>query len=260
MFDKVKNYGQVMTPDTIVNHMIDILNLTQKEINTSLFLDNSCGDGAFIKGLLNRGIPKEHIFAIDIDADVIEKVQNILPSDNVILGSAFKQTEWFGKFDYVIGNPPYVRIHNLMPETKQEIEQYSYCFGMYDLYYAFYELGQKFLKPTGSLLYISPLSFIQNTSGKKMREDIEKNNLLWYFEDFTKEQLFDGFSTYTGIVGLSKVKTSIKIPWSNTREKIGLSYESLQNGIATLADRIFIKDNFNDLEDTFVHPIIKAGT
>ena len=260
MFDKVKNYGQVMTPDTIVNHMIDILNLTQKEINTSLFLDNSCGDGAFITGLLNRGIPKEHIFAIDIDADIIKKVQNILPSNNVILGSAFKQTEWFGKFDYVIGNPPYVRIHNLMPETKQEIEQYSYCFGMYDLYYAFYEIGQKFLKPTGSLLYISPLSFIQNTSGKKMREDIEKNNLLWYFEDLTKEQLFDGFSTYTGIVGLSKVKTSIQIPWSNTREKIGLSYESLQNGIATLADRIFIKDNFNDLEDTFVHPIIKAGT
>ena len=58
MFDKVKNYGQVMTPDNIVNHMIDILNLTQKEINTSLFLDNSCGDGAFITGLLNRGIPK----------------------------------------------------------------------------------------------------------------------------------------------------------------------------------------------------------
>jgi adenine-specific DNA-methyltransferase len=184
----------------------------------------------------------------------------MLPSDNVILGSAFKQTEWFDKFDYVIGNPPYVRIHNLMPETKKEIEQYSYCFGMYDLYYAFYEIGQKFLKPTGSLLYISPLSFIQNASGKKMREDIEKNNLLWYFEDLTKEQLFDGFSTYTGIVGLSKVKTSIQIPWSNTREKVGLSYESLQNGIATLADRIFIKDNFNDLEDTFVHPIIKAGT
>ena len=33
MFDKVKNYGQVMTPDTIVNHMIDILNLTQKELS-----------------------------------------------------------------------------------------------------------------------------------------------------------------------------------------------------------------------------------
>ena len=48
MFDKVKNYGQVMTPDTIVNHMIDILNLTQKEIDTSLFLDNS-----FIKSLIN---------------------------------------------------------------------------------------------------------------------------------------------------------------------------------------------------------------
>lgn len=260
MFDKVKNYGQVMTPDSIVDHMIDILNLTQDEINTALFLDNSCGDGAFIKGLLNKGVPKNHIFAIDIDDEVIDKVQALLPQENVICGSAFQQTHWFGKFDYVIGNPPYVRIHNLMPETKQEIEKYSYCYGMYDLYYAFYELGQKFLKSTGSLLYISPLSFIQNVSGKKMREDIEKNNLLWYFEDFTKEQLFEGFSTYTGIIGLSKIKPNIAIPWSNNRTKIGLSYESLQNGIATLADRIFIKDNFNDLEDTFIYPIVKAGT
>lgn len=260
MIDKVKNYGQVMTPASIVNHMIDILDLKEEEIRESFFLDNSCGDGAFITGLLDKGVPKEHIFAIDLDKDIIEPVKKLLPLENVICGSAFKQQHLFNKFDYVIGNPPYVRIHNLLEETKKEIEHYNYCYGMYDLYYAFYELGQKFLKENGSLLYISPLSFIQNVSGKKMREDIEKNNLLWYFEDLTSKQLFEGFSTYTGIIGLSKSKNSIQIPWKKERTKIGLSFNSLQNGIATLADKIFIKDNFDELEDTYIKPIIKAGT
>ena len=47
--DKVKNLGQVMTPIAIVNHMIDdILNLSEDELKTFIFLENSCGDGAFI--------------------------------------------------------------------------------------------------------------------------------------------------------------------------------------------------------------------
>ena len=66
--DKVKELGQVMTPSAIVEHMIDdVLNLTEEEIQNFSFLDNSCGDGAFVKGLLKCGVPKEHIFVCDID-------------------------------------------------------------------------------------------------------------------------------------------------------------------------------------------------
>lgn len=47
--DKVKNLGQVMTPIAIIDHMIDdILNLFEDELKTFIFLENSCGDGAFI--------------------------------------------------------------------------------------------------------------------------------------------------------------------------------------------------------------------
>jgi adenine-specific DNA-methyltransferase len=41
---------------------------------------------------------------------------------------------------------------------------------------------------------------------------------------------------------------------------VGLSYTSLQNGLATLADRIFIQDKFDGLEKECVRPIIKAST
>lgn len=259
--DKIKQLGQVMTPEKIVNHMIDdILQLSQQELQTKLFLDNSCGNGVFIKALLSRGVPKEHIYACDIDATICNSVCQLLPKSNIRIGSFFKQTDWEHKFDVVIGNPPFVRIHNIQPQIKEEIQKFSFCFGMYDLYYAFYEYGLQMLKNDGQLLYISPNSFIKNTSGKIMREYIQNNHLLKYFEDFNNNQQFEGYSTYTCIVLLSNKGKEIEVPWNKPRQKIGLPFTSLQNGIATLADKIFISDSFDDLEPTFIRPIIKAST
>ena len=259
--DKVKNLGQVMTPIEIVDHMIDdILCLTPQEIQTFTFLENSCGDGVFVKALIDRGVPVEHIYACDVDESICSTVNNLLPPGHFRLGSFFAQDDWIGKFDIVIGNPPFVRIHNIPEETKLEIQNFEFCFGMYDLYYAFYEYGLKMLNSTGSLLYISPSSFTKNASGEKMRKYIEKNNLLSYFEDFSNEQKFDGYSTYTCIMMLSKNRPTIEIPWNKPRKKIGLSYTSLQNGLATLADRIFIKDKFEGFESECIRPIIKAST
>lgn len=250
-----------MTPISIVNHMIDnVLNLTQEELKTYKFLDNSCGNGMFIRALLQRGVPAENIYACDIDQEISANVIDLLPAQNFRNTSFFLQTDWEHSFDVVIGNPPFVRIHNITEEVKNQIKDFEFCFGMYDLYYAFYEYGLKMLKPNGILLYISPNSFTKNASGIKMREYIENNNLLTYFEDFSDEQKFDGYSTYTCIVMLTKNRQTIEIPWNKPRQAVGLSYNSLQNGLATLADRIFIKDKFQDLEPECIRPIIKAST
>ena len=259
--DKIKQLGQVMTPENIVNHMIDVLCLSNEEIKTKLFLDNSCGNGNFIKALINIGVPATHIYACDIDAEISKSITELIPLNNFYLGSAFNKTDWFNKFDYVIGNPPYVRIHNIDPILKDFLKSNYYsCTGMFDLYYGFYELGLNFLNNTGTLLYITPNSFIKNASGKNLKEIIENKTNLWYFEDFEHQNNFENYSTYTCIVGLSKIKTKIPIPWNKTRNKIGLSFSSLQNGIATLADKIFIQNDFSFLESDLIHPILKAST
>jgi adenine-specific DNA-methyltransferase len=132
---------------------------------------------------------------------------------------------------------------------------------MYDLYYAFYEYGLKMLKDNGRLLYISPTSFMRNVSGERMRKYIQENHLLKYYEDFNNSQQFSGYSTYTGIFLLSRVGKEIEVPWGKTRQKIGLPFSSLQNGLATLADGIFIKDSFPaEFERELISPILKAST
>ena len=259
--DKVKNLGQVMTPVKIVNHMIDdVLKLNEEQLKSYLFLDNSCGDGAFIKGLISRGVPPQNIYACDIDSEISVEVRKILPKENFRLGSFFEQRDLIGKFDIVIGNPPYVKIHNINSDIKKQIANFDFCKGSYDLYYAFYEFGFKMLNEKGSLIYISPNSFIQNVSGKNMRAFIESNNILAYYEDLSACNQFEGVSTYTCIMMLSKCRESIKVPWKNNRAKKGLSYSSLQNGIATLVDKIFIADRFDGLEKECIKPIIKAST
>lgn len=92
--DKIKNLGQVMTPFSIVDYMIDdILNLSEQQLKKYSFLDNSCGDGRFVKALLERKVPAEHIYACDIDEEISQEVKNLLPRDNFRLGSFFQQKD-----------------------------------------------------------------------------------------------------------------------------------------------------------------------
>lgn len=49
------------------------------------------------------------------------------------------------QFDLVVGNPPYVRIHNI----EVNLQGFTFCQqGMSDLYIAFYEIGLKLLMPS----------------------------------------------------------------------------------------------------------------
>lgn len=250
-----------MTPIEIVDHMIDdVLNPTKEQLNTFLFLEPSCGNGAFVKALMVRGVPANHIYACDIDEEISREVKKLLPEENFRIGSFFQQSDWLNKFDVVIGNPPFVRIHNLQEQVKNEIVDFAFCRGMYDLYYAFYEFGLRTLKSDGILMYISPNSFVKNASGFAMRKYIADNHLLKYYEDFADNQQFDGYSTYTSIVKLSTIGEECALHWTNERQKVGLTFTSLQNGVATLADKVFIRDDFSFLEPEAIRPIIKAST
>ena len=81
--DRIKSTGEVFTPMELVYEMIDEIPESKMKDPNSTFLDNSCGSGNFLYGLLDRltnkfGHSKEHvltnmIFGVDLMEDNIKE-------------------------------------------------------------------------------------------------------------------------------------------------------------------------------------------
>ncbi|ALG68829.1 Eco57I restriction-modification methylase domain-containing protein [Beggiatoa leptomitoformis] len=105
-----------------------------------------------------------------------------------------------GGFDVVLGNPPYVR-QELLSDVKPYLqEKYKVYHGVVDLYAYFFELGFKLLKPQGMLGFISSATFFKTSSGKPLREFLQKTATLCKVVDFGDLQVFEGVTTYPAIL------------------------------------------------------------
>ncbi len=78
------------------------------------------------------------------------------------------------KYDYVVGNPPYLFIRDIPNEQKKVIEDGNLLTndGQYDYYQIFIEIGIKLLKNQGKLGYILPDSILALTNRKIIRKFI----------------------------------------------------------------------------------------
>jgi tRNA1(Val) A37 N6-methylase TrmN6 len=89
------------------------------------------------------------------------------------------------KFDFVVGNPPYVRIQNLKEARElYNIDYYETRHQNYDIYVLFLERGLKWLKEGGKLGFICPSRFTSTEYGVKLREFLAKNYLIEQIIDF----------------------------------------------------------------------------
>lgn len=103
-------------------------------------------------------------------------------------------------FDYVLGNPPYVRLHNLDNNTREFIKNtFEFTKGTTDLYLAFFEMAFFMLNKQGKLGFITPNSFLYNTSYKLFRQFLKNQGKLSVLYNLKSNKVFDGYSTYTAI-------------------------------------------------------------
>lgn len=103
--DRVKDFGEVFTPDSIVNDMLDLLDeqwkdLSSKEYITKTILEPACGDGQFLIRILYRKLERvkklhknkqlalvkaiSSIYGVDIQLDNVEKAKRRI--FNIIIG------------------------------------------------------------------------------------------------------------------------------------------------------------------------------
>lgn len=230
-----KNKGQYMTPAPITTMILDTIGYTGPQILTKTIMEPSFGDGSFLISIVQRviiegkrvGLSKSDIAQIinnnifGIEKDIllynraIERLHKLLDThgiqnvrwNHLICGDtliAYKA--YAGKMDYVVGNPPYIRIHNIPEDYREIIKEFRFIDGMIDLYIVFYEIGLLLLNDTGKLGYIAPNSFMKNTSQKAFRNYLVENKYISAIYDFKTSKIFEDADTYTCICILDKNK------------------------------------------------------
>lgn len=227
--DLVKNNGQVFTPDYIVKIILDFAGYDGEKILEKHVIDNSCGDGAFLKQIVERyiyiakkaNIPNDilknhletYIHGIEIEDVAYKAVRENLTAIAEKHGiynvnwtihncSALTFKDYDGKMDYVLGNPPYVSLENIVGD---ETKDYTFAYAATDLYICFYELGLRMLRFGGKLCYITPSRWPVSVNAKKMREHVFNAKCLKGLIHFQFYKVFDAL-TLTAIALMTKGK------------------------------------------------------
>jgi len=215
--------GAFFTPDYIIDFIINEVKPQSNHKN----LDPSCGCGAFLIGLTEyykntfgktiQSIIKENIYGSDILEYNIQRTKLILTVYALQNGEILNETDfnlynqdslkanWSLQFDNIVGNPPYVKFQDLSEETREYLVKNWTTVegGTFNLYFAFFELGYKLLKPTGKLGYITPNNYFTSLAGEAIRRYFHQKKCVSRIIDFTHKKVFDA-QTYTALTFLNK--------------------------------------------------------
>ena len=314
--------GQVFTPDYLVDNILNYSGYGGSGILRRHSMDNSCGDGAFLCAMVKRycqeflSVSKDNrllkreletfFHGIDKDPVACHRCKSNLDDAlaaygisnvrwDIVNADALLVTKYDNKMDFVIGNPPYVRIHNL-EGSYGEVRLFNFTkSGMTDLYLAFFEKGINMLRPGGYLCYVTPNSWIHSVAGSGLRDYISSMKCLKEVVDIGHFQPFNA-TTYTMITLLQKDHSFDSIwyySYDGERKERkfvdDLAYEDafingqlflgrkqtlddyrkivtshpnhyvqVKNGFSTQTDNVFIQDRFDFTEMTI--PVLKGST
>ena len=321
MAKAVKQHGRVYTPDYLVKVILDFGGYDKPTILKKHVIDNSCGDGAFLTEIvwrycaffltqkqdLSKLKHELETYIHGIELDTVECDKCILNLNKVVEEYGISKVKWDitnadtltvdrfnAKMDYVVGNPPYVRVHNL-EESYEIVKKFKFAEGgMTDLFIVFFEIGFNMLAKGGLMCLITPSSWLGSLAGTHLRQYIHTHQNLSGVIDLEHFQPFEA-TTYTFISRFSKSKKNSQIDYytfdgeklkakfqeklsysdiqigknfyfskkthlsllNNIKTTYGYPYVSVKNGFATLADKVFIGD-FDFTEGTI--DILKAST
>lgn len=229
-----KKYGQFFTNGATASFMSSLFNfnLSLPEIH---LLDAGSGSGilstATVDKLISLGYSgKIFLTCYETDVNVLPVLQaNLMMlhndygieykiiEDNYITSQDFECNTLFSaqdyEYDYIIGNPPYLKIPKDADEAKS---MPSVCYGAPNLYFLFWAMGVHNLKEEGELVYIVPRSWTSGAYFKKFREFIFKHCVITDIHLFeSRDKVFEGESVLQETVIIKVKKTTVKPEFIN---------------------------------------------
>lgn len=289
--DESKKSGVIYTPHYISDYIVNLVSYSPEYT----VIEPSVGHGVFIFSLIEhvknkfelQGPDLKHwfenkVYAIELSKSKVDDFIEILTIyfeknniSDVNYSKIFCGDSLFFnfdmKFDYIIGNPPYIRTKNLDSEYLISLRQnFESCrIGNVDIYYAFIERFSKICNKKMS--FITPNSYLTNVHARNLREFVFSENAT-HIIDFREKLIFENARTYTSIFLLNfenecnnlRYKTELDKEWADL-PKTSLSIEGwnfsnevnideidfslskdkvkVYAGIATLRDKIYVVED-----------------
>ena len=205
VLDRVAEHGEVFTRRWVVDFVLDLVNYTvDQDLASKVLVEPSCGAGAFLVPAVERLIESSRVRGHDLRTlgsairafDLVEanaqRARTAVVDCLVFAGLAADEaarlaTGWVttGDFllaghttasaDFVVGNPPYVRLESVAPTTMDAYRRICPTMrGRADIYVGFIERGLDLLAPGGALSFICADRWMRNQYGADLREVISR--------------------------------------------------------------------------------------
>ncbi|NBK77439.1 endonuclease [bacterium D16-76] len=235
----------------------------------------------FLKLLENTSSEEVKAFVRDSSECVLPQLNDNIKNGNSLVGSAYalydpqvferdgaleqiKMFDWqaefnMDSFDAIVGNPPYIRVQNMVHYSLREYGFYKSEHSGYqtassdllDKYYLFIERAWQLLKAGGAVGYVVPHKFMNIMSGQELRHFLSSNGSVQKIIHFGTHQVFKNRSTYTCILILGKpAKSSYEISfvqdWNRFLFDHKTEYETYPSGTLGAAPWTFIPAQIKD--------------
>jgi adenine-specific DNA-methyltransferase len=214
-------HGVVLTKPHVVELILDLAGYTSDlDLSTRTLLEPSCGHGAFLVPAVMRLLEsaRRHdrdlsnlenaVVGFDIEISHVEQTRNALVealiASDVASDLAHRlASQWVRSgdfllapltrtFDFVVGNPPYIRIEQVPPDLQGEYRRrFATIFDRADLYVAFIERGLRLLSPKGVLSFICADRWTLNRYGAPLRKLVTSTYEVRTYVDLHKASPFE---------------------------------------------------------------------
>ncbi len=281
------SHGSIFTKKSVVEYILDLVEYTHKNnLYEFRILEPAFGGGEFLIEIINRlicsckyhglnptvSLLKDAIIGVEVHRDTYlktkEKIKNLLLGfgfsevetntllDSWLINDDYLLTRFKKKFDYIVGNPPYVRQEEISKVLWNEYKKHFLTiYDRADLYVPFIEHSLKQLRGKGTLGYICSDRWVKNKYGKKLRLFITSHFNLEYYIDMNGIDAFE--SDVSAYPAITIIKRSLKTPTkviklshtkdSTSKNRLGFE-ETINEVYMDTSEDPWLLDNFQQLK------------
>lgn len=220
-----KKSGSERTPDEIIKYMLDIIGYDEVVSVDKSIVDPACGTGTFIKQIVDRFVGglyangttyafKEKLMKSKLIRAYDTKPSNVFVTKIVIISVLIKRKlittmdevldmvsnlpvycqdflRVEEKSDYVIGNPPYIRLQNMSVEYREFVKKnYVSATGRFDIFTCFLEKSDKILNENGKMCLITSNKYLTANYGVGVREYLSQTGHVRKLVDLYDTKFF----------------------------------------------------------------------